>query len=83
MWRMRESEWERERQARDRLMAEVSSSDTVHNRTWIMDMYLLRQVLTERQKQIDMKMEVVKEQQVCPPLGPHPPYILLTFESLF
>ena len=43
LWRKRELEWEKEREARERLMKEV---------------------LGERQKQIDRKMEVLQAKQV-------------------
>ena len=43
MWNKREAEWEKERQARERLMNDV---------------------LAERQKQIDTKIELLEEKQV-------------------
>lgn len=60
MWTKREAEWEKEKQARERLMSEVDEvpSCSQHSLTHS------SQVLLERQKQIRERMDVLKTKQV-------------------
>ena len=63
MWRKREAEWEREKQARERLMAEVRCG---HYFKWVIlcECPFILQVMAERQQQIDRKLDILKAQQV-------------------
>lgn len=72
MWRKREAEWEREVKAREKLMAEVPATQCMLYLTkgaaygWIIVLICtcLLQVMNERQRQIQKKMDALKARQV-------------------
>ena len=65
MWHKREAEWEREKIAREKLMAEVLRLLQMCTRASKYDHLILLQVMAERQQQINRKLDILKAQQVC------------------